>query len=176
MKKIILVMLAALVMGSGMSAQAQDDKKEKKQKKDRTEMLQKRASRLASELKLDDETTAWFTPLYVEYQDTLQAINRPKMPKKDGEKKSKKTELSDLEAYQLVEDVFAKSEKRVALQREYYKKFKEKLTAKQLVTIFVHENGRPQGQRPQGQHPQMQGGGMQGGFPGGPDGGFGGGF
>lgn len=177
MKKFITMVMAAFILGSSMTAAAQDDKKDKKQKKDKTEMLNKRATRVANDLKLDDKTTAWFIPLYVEYQDTLQAVNRPQMPKPDGEKKAKKAELSDDEALKLIEDNFAKSEKRTALQREYFKKFKEKLTPKQLVSIFVRGNEHPNMQRGNNQQRgNMQGQGMPGGFPPQGGGGFGGDF
>ncbi len=191
-----MVLFVALTLGSSLSVQARD----KKTDGDRKELSTKQASRMASELKLDDKTQAWFIPLYAEYQDTLRSLRRPagmpapgqkgkaskqdpvpdaqgQAPEANGEKSEAKRgckQLTDAEALQQIEENFSRTEREVALKRSYLARFKEKLTPQQLHTIFCRPamQQRPQNGRPQG---GMNGGGRQMGGFGGPMGGFGGG-
>lgn len=186
MNKFLTTLFALAIVGSSMSVSARDKKDNDKQDDRRAEMQKKMATRTAEEMKLDEATTAWFVPLYVEYQDTLQSVKRGERPepKKDkADKKAEPKEMTDAEAEALIEKSFVQAEKEVALKRAYYAKFKEKLTAKQLVRIFGRQGG-PQGmrggqrggQRGAGQQGGPEGfGGPQGGGFGGPQGGFGGG-
>ena len=196
MKRMLMVLFAALTLGSTLSVQARD----KKGDGDRKEISTKQATRMASELKLDDKTQAWFIPLYAEYQDTLRSLRRPAgMPAPEKKDKASKQDqapdaqgqapdandekpqakrgskqLTDAEALQQIEENFSCTEREVALKRSYLARFKEKLTPQQLYTIFCRPamQQRPQNGRSQG---GMNGGGRpMGGF-GGPMGGFGGG-
>lgn len=176
MKRTITLLLLALTLSTAASAQENQDRKPG-QLPDRKEMATKHAERMAQQLKLDDQTKEWFLPIYVEYQDTLQSVNRPQQPAEKKKKKEKET-LSDEEALAKVESTFAAEETRVALRRAYYARFKEKLTAQQLMTIFCEQNRmpfRPMGNRgnSRGQRPDF-GGDAPGGFGG--NGGFGGEF
>lgn len=167
------MLLLALTLGTAANAQENEERRPA-QMPDRKEMSAKHAERVAQQLKLDDKTKEWFLPIYVEYQDTLQALNRPQQP---AEKKKKKETLTDEEALAKVESTFATEESRTALRRAYYARFKEKLTPQQLVTIFCDQNRmpfRPMGNRGnnRGQRPDFNG--APGGFGG--EGGFGGGF
>lgn len=139
---------------------------------DRKERNERRAKDLSKGLKLDDETTAWFQNLYVEYQTQLSEVRRAaaqKMPRPEKrnevdadedatqmrEKEMKK--LTDEQAEQAILAAFELQEKELAVKKDYYKRFGEKLTPKQMVRIFIE---RPRG----GQ--TRQGG--RAGFPGGP--------
>lgn len=197
MKRTFLVLFAALTLGSTLTVQARD----KKTDGDSKERLTKQATRMASELKLDDKTQAWFIPLYAEYQDTLRSLRRPaemciqskkgkackqgqasdakgQAPDVKGETPQAKLgrlQLTDAEALQRIEENFSRTEREVALKRVYMSRFQEKLTPQQLFAIFCRSSmqQRPQKGRPQG---GMQGGGRpMGGF-GGPQGGMQGGF
>lgn len=197
MKRTFLVLFAALTLGSTLTVQARD----KKTDGDSKERLTKQATRMASELKLDDKTQAWFIPLYAEYQDTLRSLRRPvemhaqskkgkackqglasdangQAPDVKGETPQAKLgrlQLTDAEALQRIEENFSRTEREVALKRVYMARFQEKLTPQQLFVIFCRSSmqQRPQKGRPQG---GMQGGGRpMGGF-GGPQGGMQGGF
>lgn len=197
MKRTFLVLFAALTLGSTLTVQARD----KKTGGDSKERLTKQATRMASELKLDDKTQAWFIPLYAEYQDTLRSLHRPaemciqskkgkackqgqasdakgQAPDVKGETPQAKLgrlQLTDAEALQRIEENFSRTEREVALKRVYMARFQEKLTPQQLFAIFCRSSmqQRPQKGRPQG---GMQGGGRpMGGF-GGPQGGMQGGF
>lgn len=197
MKRTFLVLFAALTLGSTLTVQARD----KKTDGDSKERLTKQATRMASELKLDDKTQAWFIPLYAEYQDTLRSLRRPvemRVQSKKGkackqglasdangqapdvkgktpQAKLGRLQLTDAEALQRIEENFSRTEREVALKRVYMARFQEKLTPQQLFVIFCRSSmqQRPQKGRPQG---GMQGGGRpMGGF-GGPQGGMQGGF
>lgn len=192
MKRSMIALLVALTLGMGTTATAQ---KPNKQYGDRTEMRTKMATRMANELKLDDNTQAWFIPLYAEYQDTLRSVRReftikpaPELlkPKADNDKEktdkknSKKAPkaLTDAEAQQMIDNTFAREERVLSLKRAYYDKFKAKLTPQQLVTLFCSKPNR--GATPgRQQFGGRQGGMRQGGQFGGPQGGMmpiGGGF
>lgn len=197
MKRTFLVLFAALTLGSTLTVQARD----KKTDGDSKERLTKQATRMASELKLDDKTQAWFIPLYAEYQDTLRSLRRPvemhaqskkgkackqglasdangqapDVKEKTPQAKLGRLQLTDAEALQWIEENFSRTEREVALKRVYMARFQEKLTPQQLFVIFCRSSmqQRPQKGRPQG---GMQGGGRpMGGF-GGPQGGMQGGF
>lgn len=197
MKRTFLVLFAALTLGSTLTVQARD----KKTDGDSKERLTKQATRMASELKLDDKKQAWFIPLYAEYQDTLRSLRRPvemRVQSKKGkackqglasdangqapdvkgktpQAKLGRLQLTDAEALQRIEENFSRTEREVALKRVYMAHFQEKLTPQQLFVIFCRSSmqQRPQKERPQG---GMQGGGRpMGGF-GGPQGGMQGGF
>ena len=197
MKRTFLVLFAALTLGSTLTVQARD----KKTDGDSKERLTKQATRMASELKLDDKTQAWFIPLYAEYQDTLRSLRRPvemhaqskkgkackqglasdangqapDVKGKTPQAKLGRLQLTDAEALQRIEENFSRTEREVALKRVYMARFQEKLTPQQLFVIFCRSSmqQRPQKGRPQG---GMQGGGrLMGGF-GGPQGGMQGGF
>lgn len=197
MKRTFLVLFAALTLGSTLTVQARD----KKTDGDSKERLTKQATRMASELKLDDKKQAWFIPLYAEYQDTLRSLRRPvemRVQSKKGkackqglasdangqapdvkgktpQAKLGRLQLTDAEALQRIEENFSRTEREVALKRVYMSRFQKKLTPQQLFVIFCRSSmqQRPQKGRPQG---GMQGGGRpMGGF-GGPQGGMQGGF
>lgn len=184
MKRSMIALLVALTLGMGTTATAQ---KPNKQYGDRTEMRTKMATRMANELKLDDNTQAWFIPLYAEYQDTLRSVRReftikpaPELlkPKADNDKEktdkknSKKAPkaLTDAEAQQMIDNTFAREERILSLKRAYYDKFKAKLTPQQLVTLFCSKpnhgtapgrhqfGGRQGGMRQSGQFGGPQGG------------------
>ena len=185
MKRSMIALLVALTLGMGTTATAQ---KPNKQYGDRTEMRTKMATRMANELKLDDNTQAWFIPLYAEYQDTLRSVRReftikpaPELlkPKADNDKEktdkknSKKAPkaLTDAEAQQMIDNTFAREERTLSLKRAYYDKFKAKLTPQQLVTLFCSKpnhgtaSGRQQfGGRQGGMRQGSQFGGPQGGM------------
>lgn len=172
MKRILTTLLVALTLGAGMQLQARNEQVND-EREDKAEMQEKRATRLAQQLKLDEETTDWFVPLYVAYQDSLQAVKaEAQLP--DGKKQK---DITDEEALALIEATLTQSEQEVAVKRAFLEQFKEKLDGKSLVFVFIMSERQPnQGNNRQGGQGNRggQGGGMpQGGMPGGmPGGGF----
>ncbi|MGM9694283.1 MAG: hypothetical protein ACI3YC_04670 [Alloprevotella sp.] len=170
MKRMIFVLCAFLALGVSANAQP-GDKKKSKDKTESREQLQRRAEKMAERMKLDDATTAWFTPIFVEYSDTLRGAMRLARPQAEGKKESS---LTDEEALQQIETQLKSDELQVNIKRTYLEKFKAKLTPKQLLMIFKRP-AAPNGQnRPGAGRPGGQGFPGGGGF-GGPGGGFGGG-
>lgn len=171
MKKLIFVLCAFLALGVSANAQS-DDKKKSKEKMERSEQVQRRAEKMAERMKLDDATRAWFTPIFVEYSDTLRKAMRLSRPKAEG---MKAASLTDEEVLQQIENQLKSDELQVSIKRTYLEKFKTRLTPKQLLLIFKRPaapggQNRPGGGRPGGQ------GFPGGGFPGGGGSGFGGDF
>ncbi len=117
----------------------------------------KMAKQLAKQMDLDDSTADWFIPLYVEYSDTLRAVRTSPLRSREVD------EVSDAEALEAVEAMFAASEREVALKRAYYARFKEKLTGQQVLRVFMPAS--PKRQSDGNRRPGGFGG--PGGFPGG---------
>lgn len=74
MKK--LLMMLALVLLAGNAFAQKEDYAER-----RAEWTQKRAAQLVKNMKLTDEDEDWFKTLYIEYQDSLNALRDALRPK-----------------------------------------------------------------------------------------------
>ena len=153
MKKILtLALLAVLAMGTAF---AQEQNSEKM-----AERMEKMVARKVKDLKLDDETAAWFAPLYKEYNLALMVVAQ--------KYRNEKKELDDAEILESIVNSFARAEEEVAVKRTYFLKFQEKLTPKQLQSVFMprmnRQGGASRGGFPGGERPQgMPGGGFPGG-------------
>lgn len=128
----------------------------------RAEMTQKRAAQLVKAMRLTDEDESWFTELYTEYQDTLNALRQALRPQSqpeevNGMKDMKK--ISDDEALQMIQNQFTMEEKQVAVKRAYCEKFATRLTSKQLMLVFmgpaINGNRQREGQQQGGRMPGM---------------------
>lgn len=149
----------------------------------RQEMVERQVASLVERMSLDDITAAWFVPLFKEYGEALMTVRKAAIPEKDKSIDG----LSDDDAEAMILNVFTSEEKTVAVKREYYARFKERLTPQQLLKVFaVHlgQQGNRRSQRGQrdGQDGQRFHGGPEGfvpppdGFGPPPGGGFGGPF
>ena len=115
---------------------------------------EKMAEQLAKDMELDEETAAWFKPIYVEMQDTLRTIRRTSLTDMRRGKKARE-KMTDEKAEQII----------MALRRAYYTRMRERLSPSQLIKIFATPS-MPERQR----MPQNNGHGFPGGgpdFPGG---------
>ena len=149
MKKIMtLLLLMTFSMGTVLAQEFNSEKA--------AERLEKMTERKVKELKLDDETTVWFKPLYQEYQLALLVVGQ----KYNVDKK----ELDDAETLEAIVNSFSRTEEEVAVKRAYFLKFQEKLTPKQLQSIFMPRYNR---QRQGGQREGFPAGPPPQGFPGG---------
>lgn len=135
----------------------------------RQEMVQRQAVSLVERMSLDDITAAWFVPLYKEYSEAMMAARKAAIPEKDKSIDG----LSDDDAETMILNVFASEEKVVAVKRDYYARFKERLTPQQLLKVFGQQPGMQGNRRGQrgGQGGQGFNGGPEGFGP--PPGGFG---
>ena len=169
MKKILLLLAVALI---GLTATAQNRGGRNGQRRfSPQQALQHAAERFAKEMKLDNATKEWFMPLYVEYRDTLMAVQRQQRVEEKALEGMDDAAVTALIAQNLEKDATA-----TALKRAYLAKFREKLTEKQIYRVMVG-GMRPRGgdqQRPRGNNGEGGFGGFpgrSGGFPegGGPD-------
>lgn len=126
MKKFLLSLMMVVACGS-VAAQPADKQGGPEQKKQR---LEKRSNHLANELKLDDATAAWFKPLYVEYVSKL---------KEECTKEKCQKPQSDDEIIKQMEGCMDRQENILKIKRAYFKKFKQKLTARQLQTVMKQD-------------------------------------
>ena len=165
MKKTLLI-CAVLLMCFGLNAAAQRGQRGQEDQKER---LEKRAKQLAKQLKLDDATTAWFTPIYIEMQDSLTTVRlQVRRATRQDEGNKKLEDLNEEESAERLAAQFALTERELAIKRGYALRMSERLTANQVLRVFT----MPQRQAPQG---ARSGGFPGGGFPGGgfpPGGGF----
>lgn len=146
----------------------------------RQEMVERQAASLVERMSLDDITASWFVPLFKEYSEALMAARKAAIPEKDKSIDG----LSDDDAEAMILNVFASEEKMVAVKRDYYTRFKERLTPQQLLKVFGQQPGMQGNRRGQrgGQGGQGFNGGPEdfgpppGGFGPPPGGGFGGPF
>ena len=164
MKK--LLMMLALVLLAGNAFAQKEDYAER-----RAEWTQKRAAQLVKNMKLTDEDEDWFKTLYIEYQDSLNALRDALRPQSQPEEVNGMKEMkqySDVEAQQMILNQFSMEEQQVAVKRAYYEKFRTRLTPKQMMLVFMGPAMSRQGQRDRQEGDRMR----RGGFPGGPMGGF----
>lgn len=153
-KKILGLVLAAFLC-VGVTAQAQDENRH------RTPVakpsMEQFAANMAKRLKLDSQTTEWFVPVYVTYQDSLAALRKAARPAK------RCADMSEAEALQAVEAALKAAEDEVALRRSFLPVFKAKLTPQQLATLYV-QSQRERGHKmpPRGARPMRGKGGGQG--------------
>ncbi len=171
MKKFMIMMALLFVAGTSVNVMAQDNAGRGERMK---QMQKERAERLAKDMKLEKEQVEKFVALYTEYQSALAALrtNTPAEPRSRNIKK-----MTDAQADSVVLAGFARTEKELAIKKEYYSKMKSDFTPAQLVQVFAPQ--RNDGQRMQ-RNRNFNGGGRDGGFGGGFDrpagGGFGGDF
>ncbi|MCQ2293172.1 MAG: hypothetical protein MJZ54_03970 [Bacteroidaceae bacterium] len=133
MKKVLMT-LALVLIASGAFAQKEDFAAR------RAEWTQKRAEQLVKNMKLTDEDEGWFKALYIEYQDSLNALRDALRPETQPEEVNGMREMkqfSDEEAQQMLLNQFNMEEKQVAVKRAYYEKFSTRLTPKQMMLVFM---------------------------------------
>jgi len=170
LKTFIAALAVLLCVGS---AQAQDQGgRRQRQRMNTTEMYTRNAERMVKQMKLDEEKAQLFTVLYLDYMTARQNAANPKGEEETDNQKIDMKKLTEEQAKELIEKQFRKTEAQVKVDREYYPKFLEILTAVQTTQVFLRGG---MGGRQGGNNDGMRGGGFPGGgFPGG-GGDFGGG-
>lgn len=168
MNKSILLVLALAFAVTASAQNGNESRRERMNNISLAEINNRMASRLAKQMKLDDETEQKFTALYLDYQNARHNAVNPRGGDQEGaEQRTDFDRLSDEEATELIQKNFDRQAKQLAVDREYLPKFLEIITPAQAAQVFiVRGNARQGGQR--------NGGGNRGGGPRG--GGFGGGF
>ena len=130
MKRIITMAVAVLLM-AGSTLMAQTRQGNRPPRLTEEQISQKLALRMARHLQLDEDKTAKFTPIYVEYRNDLKQVwekysSHPKMGKPAaGEKQHRFTEE---ELKQINANRFARSRATIDVEENYYKRFLTVLT------------------------------------------------
>ncbi len=133
MKKIFMTLAIACM--AIMPSMAQNNKVEKKQLTPE-ERFERKANALSDKMMLDDATKAKFVPMYQEYLKELKEV----CPNKEVAKKPC-SELTEKEISERMEKCFDAKQKRLDIEKKYYKKFKTILNARQLQQVFC-KNGK----------------------------------
>ncbi len=171
--KTFFAFVALALVAVSVSAQDNQQRGNRRQRMNTTEMYNRQAERLVKQFKLEDDKKDVFTVLYLDYQAARHNAAHPKGEEEQNQRVDVK-KLTDEEAKTLVDKQFARTEAQLAIDKEYYQKFLEILTPVQAAQVFVPSLSRGNSDGNGGR------GGFGGGFPGGGGGfgggGFGGGF
>lgn len=132
MKKILMIVAVASMTVLPSMAQKNIAGRQKLTPEQRVE---RRAEDLSRRMLLDDAAKAKFLPLYQEYMNELKNV----VPAPETDKKPV-SELTDKEIEARIEQGFDIRQKRLDLEKKYYKKFKGILNARQLQMVFGHSN------------------------------------
>lgn len=129
-KRIALIVLMATILTNVqvIANNVKEDNTSKRLK--RTELLNKRCQRMESQLALDENTAAKFTPLYKEYLSSLRSCHSGNC------KIEKKGQPSDADRLARMEKNFESRQKMLDTQKKYFNEFKKILNARQLETLF----------------------------------------
>lgn len=138
MKRVIRIMLTAVMMvvfSTTVSAQENNGQQpSKKQRMSREQMAMMQAKHIARQLALDDATSQKFIETYGAYQKEVWAL-RPQ-GKQHGKKKA---DMTDAEVEKAIKDQFDHSQKILTLRQDYYKKYSNFLTPKQIQRVYELE-------------------------------------
>ena len=165
MKEKYLILASALMFISTSLFAQGNNRRERQNNMDITEVYNRQASRLVKSMKLDKSKEDVFTVLYLDYQNARHNAVNPKGGDQEGREQQTNLEnLTEEQALDLIQKNFERQERQLAVDKEYFPKFQEILTNAQCAQIFINQFRRPQ---------TNQRGGFGGGRGGG--GGFGGG-
>ncbi|MBP3714109.1 MAG: hypothetical protein J6J09_02130 [Phocaeicola sp.] len=161
----------ALLCSQVVNAQ---ENRQRHQRMSKEEMQEMQMKRMVKELKLDEATTAKFTPIYKEYQEAIAALQpeRPEFTAPQGENEGKdvskkevrkaRPQLTDEQIDKMMEKRFEQAKKQTNLRETYYKKFRTILSAEQARKVIepAQHQSRPQMHREGGgmNHHRPQGG------------------
>ena len=138
MKKILAIAVAFLLVGGTLMAQPKQGNKQP-QKLTEEQLSQMLAKRMACNLQLDEDKTAKFVPIYVDYRADLKQVwekysDHPKAkPEKPqpGAEKQKPRQLSDEELEKMNANRFARSRATIDVEETYYNRFLTVLNQRQ---------------------------------------------
>ncbi|MCK9159949.1 MAG: hypothetical protein M0P00_05575 [Bacteroidaceae bacterium] len=141
--KLMVAILMCFSVGMLSNANAQVKKRAFSQKVRCEKTDSMKSSRVASALMLDDKTTALFEPVYMEYLQSMNGLRKPmqmmKKPDSMNQRKCMMANKTDAEVQKMIEDHFVQAQKMLDLNKEYYNKFKEFLSPKQIAKMYNME-------------------------------------
>ncbi len=136
MKRIVAIFLLSLVTSTLMAQPPRQGGNKADFKMLQTEIITK-------QLKLDADKESKFIELYIEYTKKMEEFNthppRRGGGEKGGAKRVTRPQPSDEEIEAQILRSFEMAEKSTTLKREYYPRFKEILTPRQIMTMYNTE-------------------------------------
>lgn len=120
MKSLTSILTLCLFLVTSLSAQ--DAKKEER-------IRSLRIAFLTEKLQLTPEEAQKFWPIYNEYEQKRRKLRKEYRNEKKG------TEITDVEADEMVDASFELQEKQLKLKRTYYDRMKKVIPAQKLVTL-----------------------------------------
>lgn len=147
MKKIIMIIAAAIIQIAAIAATPQQHQCPKPEmQKDAEQQAQQRMKKAAERqeqqikfvvdmLKLDDATAAKFTPIYREYINAKSTLRRNGMKNR----RPQKGNITDTEAAKIVKERLDASKKILNIREKYYNKMSKIITPTQLLKIYDME-------------------------------------
>jgi len=142
MKKYLFLMIAAALLAGNFSAvNAQNANEAKDGKKQLTEdqIIQKRTEQMERVLMLDDAVAAKFAPVYTQYLKDKMDCRKINGKKVEGKKDFKMENKTDAEVDAIIKEQFAQSRKVLEINENYYAKFRNILSPKQVLKIYQSE-------------------------------------
>jgi Spy/CpxP family protein refolding chaperone len=133
MKNFILFLTAFFAINLVALAQPKDGPKQDKEEYIRTQKI----AFISTELALTPEEAEKFWPIYNEYEAKMEENRK----ERKGYHKQLKTinDLSEDQAYELIEKILACDSKEAAIRKEYLAKFAEVLGKKKAAKVFYAE-------------------------------------
>lgn len=107
-------------------------------KKDKIEAL--KVAFITDKLALTPDEAKVFWPIYNQYQDELEALNKNRRAEKKVVAKGLDA-MSDKEIEEYLEEMLAINQQKVDLQRKYNAKFKTVLSIKKVARLYAAEEG-----------------------------------
>lgn len=133
MKKIIPIVLSAVIMTLGSNAALAQKPGGEHQRLSREQLAEKQAQHIASDLALDDVTTQKFVTAFSNYQKEVWALG----PRKGHD--DHKQPVTEAEAEKEIKAGFERSKKMLDLREKYYKEYSKFLTQKQILRVYELE-------------------------------------
>ena len=142
--KYFFVLMVAVLMGTQvMNAQNETNKRTDKRMRPRMTMEQvadKQATKIVTDLGLDDKTAAKFTEVYKKYMKELDDVRKefPLYGVKGMKAKAQASIPTDEEVDKMMRDRFKQSRKMLEVREKYYDEFRKFLSPKQVQKVYDH--------------------------------------
>lgn len=130
MKRIISMLIMAVMMTAFSSTTYAQDTNDRQQKREK--LAETQARHIACQLAFDDATTAKFIDTYCQCQKEIWALG-PRAKRQRG------TAKTDAETEKAIEERFKRSQKLLDIREKYYKEYSKFLTPKQIQRVYAIE-------------------------------------
>ena len=132
--------LVFLILATGVAAQENEGRKDdgkRKQKSERRDsrMEAKKIGYITEELDLSTEEAQKFWPVYNEFQEKMKSLKEETREKGRSEK-----DFSDAEAETFLNTIFEKEQKKLDLQKMYFKKMETAISKAKIAKLYTIEN------------------------------------